>query len=566
MLAIYTRISKDRKDQVSTDNQAERGKALAKVLKIGYKIYEDKGLSGTSDIKDRPSLFSLLQDIEARIITKVYCYDQSRLERQPEVRFVLLNKFAKYEIDLYYESGKVKDDPDTKLIGGINSVVNNYFVQITKIKIKMALSSNAEKGKVHAIPPFGYYKDDNNKYAIDNEYSQVVKDIYALSLDGVGTNKIAEVLNDKKIPTKYNLIGKGTITTTNINHKLKKITVRDKTDVRWSGSSVRNIIKNKFYAGVRLFNGVEYEVPMIIDLSYWHKVNDNLQKNRNNSGKVVTHKYLLKGLLSCGRCNRNYYGRARVSKKDNVYVCSSKRYKDLNCNNRGINIDKLEEIVWLKFVADGKLGKLIEQHYKNINTNDIENDIEAEIKALEVVLKTLVSERSNIINSISKGVITDQEAKSQMNSLRINISSNQSALDAIQEQLNHLRSNTNSLVDALDGLNFNLSNVSFLDKQSILNKYLNNIIIYYDNDESYFIEIQFNIPLMEAAVFTVDRNYKVAYEVIDMNGKDIQDVTLIILDEKLDNTLKKAKEIDISLMVNSKEKFDQLKSEYRKNN
>jgi isocitrate dehydrogenase len=71
---------------------------------------------------------------------------------------------------------------------------------------------------------------------------------------------------------------------------------------------------------------------------------------------------------------------------------------------------------------------------------------------------------------------------------------------------------------------------------------------------------------MEAAVFTVDRNYKVAYEVIDMDGKGNQDITLIILDEKLDNTLNKAKEIDISLMVNSKEKFDQLKSEYRKNN
>jgi DNA invertase Pin-like site-specific DNA recombinase len=566
MLAIYVRISKDRKDQVSTENQAERGKALAKTLKISYKIYEDKGISGTSDIRDRPSLFKLLQDIESGLITKVYCYDQSRLERQPAVRFVLLDKFAKYDIDLYYESGKVKDDPDTKLIGGINSVVNNYYVDITKIKIKMALSSNAEKGKVHAIPPFGYHRDDNSMYAIDDEYSQVVKDIYKLSLDGVGTNKIAEVLNDKKIPTKYNLIGKGTITTTNINHKLKKITVRDKTDVRWSSSSVRNIIKNKFYAGVRLFNGLEYEVPMIIDLSYWHKVNDNLQKNRNNSGKVVTHKYLLKGLLSCGRCGRNYYGRARVTKKDNAYICSSRRYKDLNCNNRGINIDKLNEIIWLKFIADGKLGKLIKQHYENINTNEIETEIESEIKALEVVLKTLGTERSNIINFISKGIITDQEAKSQMTSLRISIDSKNSALDAKQEQLSHLRSNTNSLEDALDGLNFNPSDVSFLDKQSILNKYLNNIIIYYDNDLSYFIEIQFNIPLMENAVFTVDRNYKIAYEVIDMNGKDIQDVTLIILDEKLDNTLKKAKEIDISLMVNSKDKFDQLKSEYRKNN
>jgi DNA invertase Pin-like site-specific DNA recombinase len=564
MLAIYTRISKDRKDQVSTDNQAERGKALAKVLNIGYKIYEDKGISGTSDIRDRPSLFSLLQDIDAGLVTKVYCYDQSRLERQPAVRFVLLDKFAKYDIDLYYESGKVEDDPDTKLIGGINSVVNNYFVQITKIKIKMALSSNAEKGKVHAIPPFGYYRDENSMYAIDDEYSQVVKDIYALSLDGVGTNKIAEIFNKKGIPTKYNLIGKGTISTTNINHKLKKITVRDKTDVRWSGSSVRNIIKNKFYAGVRLFNGIEYLVPEIIDLSYWHKVNDNLQKNRNNSGKVVTHKYLLKGLLSCGRCGRNYYGRSRVSKKDNAYICSSRRYKNLNCNNRGININKLNEIIWLKFIADGKLGKLIEQHYENINTNEIENDIEAEIKALEVVLKTLLSERSSIINSISKGIITDQEAKSQMTSLRINIESNQSALDTKQEQLSHLRSNTNSLEDALDGLNFNPLDVSFLDKQSILNKYLNNIIIYYDNDNSYFIEIQFNISLMENAVFCVDRNYKIAYEVIDMNGKDIQDVTLIILDEKLDNTLKKAKEIDISLMVNSKAKFEELKRVQKK--
>jgi len=564
MLAIYTRISKDRKDQVSTENQAERGKALAKTLKISYKIYEDKGISGTSDIRDRPSLFSLLQDIDAGLVTKVYCYDQSRLERQPEVRFVLLAKFAKYDIDLYYNSGKVEDDPDTKLIGGINSVVNNYFVEITKLKIKMALSSNAVRGRVHAIPPFGYYRDENSIYAIDNEYSQIVKDIYALSLDGVGTNKIAEVLNDKKIPTKYNLIGKGTITTTNINHKLKKTTVRNKTDVRWSGSSVRNIIKNKFYAGVRLYNGIEYLVPEIIDLRYWQKVNDNLKKNRNNSGKVVTHKYLLKGLLSCGRCNRNYYGRARLSKKDNAYICSSRRYKELNCNNRGINIDKLNEIIWLKFIADGKLGKLIKQHYENINTNDIENDIEAEIKALEVVLKTLVSERSNIINFISKGIITDQEAKSQMTSLRINIESNQSALDTKQEQLSHLRSNTNSLEDALDGLKFNPSDVGFIDKQSILNKYLNNIIIYYDNDNSYFIEIQFNIPLMENAVFCVDRNYKIAYEVIDMDGKGNQDITLIILDEKLDNTFKTAKEIDISLMVNSKAKFEELKRVQKK--
>ena len=88
-------------------------------------------------------------------------------------------------------------------------------------------------------------------------------------------------------------------------------------------------------------------------------------------------------MLRCGRCGRNYYGRTRISKKDNYYTCSSKRITNHNCGNRSLNIDILDDIIWNKFIGNGELTKLIELHYSNINTSDIVVEIQAEIKAFE---------------------------------------------------------------------------------------------------------------------------------------------------------------------------------------
>jgi DNA invertase Pin-like site-specific DNA recombinase len=271
----------------------------------------------------------MVKDIEDGIITAVFVYDQTRLERSVETRSILLRKFEKYKVKTYYDSGFVSSTSENKLVGNILSALGEYTIELTSAKIKLAINYNAENGKVHALPPYAYYKDENKKYAINEEQAEVIKEIYSLSLSGVGTNKIAEILNQRGVLTKYNLIGKGTLKTTNKKHKLKRVVTKNKADIKWSGNSVRGILYNKFYAGIRVFKGVEYEVPKIIDIDYWQLVNDNLKNNRNNSGKSVEHKYLLKGVLTCSICNRNYYGRSRVSLKDNAYVCSSKRHKDL---------------------------------------------------------------------------------------------------------------------------------------------------------------------------------------------------------------------------------------------
>jgi hypothetical protein len=322
---------------------------------------------------------------------------------------------------------------------------------------------------------------------------------------------------------------------------------------------------NKFYYGVRLFNGVEYEVPALFSKHYWQKVNDNLKKNSNNSGKNTEHKYLLKGVITCGRCGRNYYGRTRLNKRDNYYMCSSKIINIENCGNRSLNIDVLDEIIWSKFIGDGKLSILIENHFKSINTTDIVDDISKEIKEIESKLKVLDKEKANIINSIKKGELLEIDVKSEMNSIRIEKDVLDVKLYNLKEQLNSYKDEDNNIDSILKELNFNVNNVSFNDKKAILNKYIKDIKIYYDDLENYYIEIFFNVLNMDSIVYTMKNNYKYTYPVIDLDSKDEQQMLLIILDEKLAENYKNRLEVNINLMMNSKQMFEELKLNYKFN-
>lgn len=502
MLAIYTRISQDRKNQVSIENQFTQGKKLSAKLNISYKQYVDKSVSGTSDIEKRPALYDLIKDIESGLITKIYCYDQSRLERQPEVRFALLKIFEKYKIELYYESGLVSNDTETELIGNLMSVVNNYFVKLTQKKIKLALKHNAENGKVHALTPYGYIKNANNQFEILEEQAEVIREIYSMSLDGIGTNKIAEILNERGVPTKYNLIGKGTLKTTNRKHKLKPLVTKNKSDIKWTGNSVRGILYNKFYCGIRTFNSVEYEVPKLFEYEYWKKVNDNLQNNRNNSGKVVTHKYLLKGVLTCSKCKRNYYGRSRVSLKDNAYICSSKRYKDLNCGNRGINIPVLDALIWF-YIENNEIEHIINYIQEN-STDNIIIEKESLKKSLNNELKEVKKQFNNLISLVENGIISAIEIKGK--------------IDANKEKEKDLKIQIENISNEIEILNNSVSNniiipkeIDFNSKKDIINQLINNIEILFDDGFYYiriypvFNKIRFDLAYIE---YVFDMNYK----------------------------------------------------------
>ena len=365
MLGIYCRISVDRENQKSIKEQQLLGKEFAQRNGFQFKEYIDQGISGGGDAAKRPAFTEMLADIKNGKIKALYVWNLDRTAREETTWFNLANLIIDNNITLY-EDGKLLDlaDPSTYFAAGIMSQMNALYRRTTSKKIKTVLDRNAKEGKVHGkILPFGYRKDEEGFLAIDEKEAQIVRKVYQMSLEGIGSSTIRNWLVENNIPTRYNKM-EGTLTTTN-KYTGQKKTVNKK-DITWGDKTVQDMLRNPIYKGKRKWGQKFYDCPAIFDSVYWQKVNDNLPKNRKNSGKKVDHQYLLKGKLICGKCGRNLYGRKRVSKKDNVYICSSRRYKELNCGSRGMNIDKLESFVWNRFFKGDELLNLLKAEIKKL--------------------------------------------------------------------------------------------------------------------------------------------------------------------------------------------------------
>jgi site-specific DNA recombinase len=499
MLGIYCRISREKEEgkDRSINDQQKLGIEKAKELGETYKVYIDAGVSGTLDIEKRPAFSNLIDDILNLEITSVYVFDQSRIERNPEVRFTILKILKENGIKLYTSSGEVDlFDSEAEMMGNIMSVMNQYYVTITKKKIKSVLRRNIEEGKVHSVPAYGYKKDENGFLVIDEKESDLIERIYNDSLNGVGTNKIAENLNKEGVLTRYNKIGKGTLRIK--NKYTNKITYKNKTDIKWSGNTIRSIITNQIYKGVRIFSGEEYKSPIIIEVGLWQKVNDNLPKNRNNSGKKVDHKYLLKGMLECGFCGKNMYGRTRTNKKDHYYMCSSKRYKDLNCGNRSVNIDFIERYIWEVVLDDYH----VVNDLKKVNPDD--NKIK-DLSEKEVQIKSEINSIKKEITKINqlaiKGVLDIEEAKKEKENRNSILEDKRKILKNTNEEMEfelnaiQLRKTIGIDIDKVR------ADTPYNKKKELLFKYISRVYIKYNkNIRHYYLTVRFKTN-------TIEQNY-----------------------------------------------------------
>ncbi len=218
-LGIYCRISRTKEgNDLSILDQKQKGIKKARELGLPFELYIDEGISGTSDkIEDRPEFERFIGDVTNGTLSAVFAYDQSRFERNPQVRFLINDIFKKHNISYFTELDGLVDlnNPQTEFFGDLLSVINKYHVTLTKIKVKSALKARVESGKAHSILPYGYKKDINSALVIDEEESEVIKKIYDLSLSGIGTRSIAAYLNETGVPTRYNKIKNGTISTRN---------------------------------------------------------------------------------------------------------------------------------------------------------------------------------------------------------------------------------------------------------------------------------------------------------------------------------------------------------------
>jgi len=479
MLGIYCRISKEKEEgkDRSINDQKLLGIELSQALKIPYKIYIDEGISGTKEIKDRPQFSKLLEDIEEGLITQVYSYDQSRLERNPQVRFALKKLLKENNIILHTESGQVDlHDDESEMFGDIVSIMNSYYVRMTKKKIKSVIKRNVGEGKIHGLPAYGFTQDENNLLVINEKEAKVIKKIYELNLKGWGHNRIKEYLIQNEIPN---------------SRKGRK----------WGKSSVGQILKNPIYKGVRIFGGVEYKCPKIIKPEFWKQVQDS----KNKSGKGNKYKYLLNNSLKCGKCGSPYTGKY-LQKSNNYYRCVSKQYKGFSCNNRGITQPVLEHFIWDMCFLDDHLEKILLKWFDNSPEDKLQK-IEKKINAVQKNIFTLQQRRSKAVSLTLDGTLTRNDVKSELNKIDNKINTLELLLGNEKDTLSVYKKGESKIKTFKNNINKVYYYTSFNMKQEFIQKWIKVIKIDY-NKPYYDIEIEFNIPNSNKETYKMETKYR----------------------------------------------------------
>jgi len=494
MLAIYCRISgkKEEGKDISIYVQESKGIALAKKLNLTYKVFKDEGVSGTLPIKERPAFNEVIEGIKNEEFTHLFVNDNSRLERNTGERFKIFPILKTHDIKLYTEQGQFNyEEEQTEFFGDMESLFNSYFVKVTKKKVKEALLKKVQNGETRGILPYGYMKEKTSKQMVVNPKEEpIVKKIYELSLSGMGTNSIAKYLNDNEVPTRYNKIGKGTVTT--VNKYTKEETTTDKKDIKWAGNTVRNIITNPVFKGERKWNKEIYECPAIFTPAYWQKVNDNLKKNTNNTGKKVEHKYLLKGIIRCGKCGRNYYGRSRVNKKDHYYQCSSKRIK--SCGNRSINIDKIETFIWKSLFLDGQFITKLEKEYSNNDIDTKITDISNQLQEKGKEVEGLEKERETSIRLVIKNIAKEEDLKQILKTISNKLEAIKDSITLLKKEQERITSSQEVVEEYKNIFDKYSETTTFKEKKKLVKDIIKNILITTKGNFSE-IEIKYNIDI-----------------------------------------------------------------------
>lgn len=480
VLGIYCRISKlkeDGKDR-SIDDQKRLGVEKADSLGMEYKVYIDEGITATGNsISERPNLVKLIQDVESNKIRDVFILDESRLSRNVVTKIFIIDTFKEYNIVTYSSLDGILDysDPNIEFMSELKSVIHKRTVMEQSQKIKSILRNNALKGKAQGILPYGYKKDDDGRMVVDKDEAEIVRRIYDMNLSGYGVNKIANILSDEGVQTRYNKMKDGTLTTVNNRTGIK--TIRNKKDITWAGNTIRNIITNSVYRGKRHFSGVEYDCPAIFEEAYWHRVNEAHKKRNNPRGKGTDGLYLLKDLLYCGKCERYMYGRSRGA-KENSYMCNSKRYPKLNCGSRAINIKRFDEFIWNEMTSNANIKDHIIKGITNTDNKAVIDKLELGVENIKKRLNSLNSEKERAVKLIIKGTLSENDFIKEKNSIENQLQTQNSQLSKIQAEISNLKSAIKNIDEIRQDFdNIVKSEFGFNQKQKILRKYISHITV-----------------------------------------------------------------------------------------
>ena len=407
---LYERLSRDDNMDGESYSIGNQKKLLTKVAKEkGYTNlvhFFDDGISGVT--MDRPGFADMIQQLEQGKAAAVFVKDLSRLGRNYiEVGRLTEEFFPNHDIRLVAVSDNIDTDEGENELAPIRNLFNEWYARDISKKRRISNKINGNAGEPMGQPPYGYIKDPENpkRWIVDEEAAQVVRRIYRMTLEGVGTEQIAAKLEEDGVltPRAY-WHSKG------INRPGK---VKDLPPTHWNSSSVIKMLSVQEYCGdilnfktysksyknkKRLENDRENWAIFkdvhepIIERAVFEQVQQKRGKMRKRQAKDGE-RSMFSGLLVCADCGSNLHFHFNQGNPEIKYFnCSNYKGNRGTCGSTHyVRVDFLEQVVLGEIRRLTKYAGLYEDDFLKEVIGHSRQAEETERRLKEKELKSLLA-------------------------------------------------------------------------------------------------------------------------------------------------------------------------------
>ena len=499
-VAAYARVSTDSNDQlVSLKAQREH---YEKYIKSNPEwefagLYYDEGISGTKKEK-RPELLRMIRDCQKGRIDFIITKSISRFARNTTDCLELVRQLLNIGVFLYFEkenlnTGDMESELLLSILSGFAAEESASISQNTTWSISKKFQNGTY---IIGSPPYGY-ANMKGEMVIVPEEAEIVKRIFAECLSGKGGSVIAKGLNRDKIPARRgNHWSSGTVIDMLRNEKYKGDALFQKT---YTDSNYNRRLnsgeKDQFYCK-------DHHEP-IISKEVFSKAQKLITERSKNISKAVNKKayqnrYVLSGRIICGECGSKFRRKTNysVGRSYIAWSCIGHIEDKNSCSMlflRDGEIKATFATMMNKLAFSRKI--ILEPLYDSINKIDEECDLER-IDAIDKRMEQLTEERNTLIGLMTKGFLEPALFNKERNVLDIEIK------NLVAEKTNLVMSFTNgtSQAEELKALIDYVSKEKFDGNYTdeTFEKFVENIIV--DSRDELIFKMKCGLSLKEKVV------------------------------------------------------------------
>lgn len=307
--------------------------------------YIDDGFSAKDT--NRPALQRLIKDLKKGRINTVLVTDLSRLSRSIRDFCVLIDFFKETKTQFL----SLKEQFDTTTAAGEMMLFNMInLAQFERRQISERVTLNFHSRAMRGLrngghPSLGYKVDPANKstFIVNREEVTLVEKVFSTYIEEKSAYATASRLRAENIPFK------------------------GKTGDVWNLQTVKNILNNYGYIGMREVNKgnknknqeelktfEKYQIvpaswPAIIDEATFYTVQnmlaDNAKGERSRLKNAKARTFLFSGLAVCGECGRAIVGSTGHGKKNKIryYIHRPLEGKPVTCSVKRYRAEEVEE-------------------------------------------------------------------------------------------------------------------------------------------------------------------------------------------------------------------------------